>query len=276
MGKKPNELKMFLPDYWASTRIGNFTKIKHPIFSRIIGKPENTHLSYTLDEFNKLLKQITESNGSNVSGLRIYFISYPAEPNPDLIPSGMEDTLSLIYAPTKIALSDGKIIHVNTGDYFVKDAKNNIINLNGDVTTVKNWIQNFETRKRNIINKLLFQGQDYETQSLWYEIDTIEDAYLFLTNSDGNSKDIPPIIAIFFATYHLDEREKAIAGIAKQYHDKLTLIFSFMSLGNIDGTPYYYYVNSGDNDDIHALGGSGDTGVPCPPPPSGQTTCPGA
>jgi len=261
MSKKPKDLKMFLKDSDASKRIGNFTKMKHNVLSQVIGKPESTNILYRKDEFIALLNTVL-SNGS--TGLRVYFASYPTDGDPVLIPAGLEDTLTLIYAPT---LADNGV-EKDMGDYYIKDVNNNITSLAKNEASA--WVANFQSKKWPVLNAILenYDANTKETQNISYNRDAIQDLYDFLVNADHHSTDIPDVIAIFFAAYHLKEHGNV------NYEHKLTLVIAFMNVFYYQGKEYYYYENSSENDKFD-VGGSGDTGVPCPPPPSG-TTCPGA
>lgn len=275
MGKPPRELLIFLPDRKASARIGNFVKFKHHALSTLINKPETLYIVYELQTAKSLFREVFKLNPD---GLRVYFASFKVvedyenidDPsfNNDLIPPGMEDNLTLIFAPTRKNQYD---IQVDTKDYFITDPNGQIVNLKnyGDPFIASRWVRHFTEIKWPVLTAIIQETEKdkYETKSILYDIKVIRD--LKENFIDEQTPQTLPALAMYFATYHLHETEERDIHKNNQ-SGKLTLVLSFLDKYR----RFYYYQNKDENDpQVMAFGGggSGDTGVPCPPPNPPQT-----
>lgn len=257
----PNQLRMYVPDFCASKRIGNYIKMKHPMLSGIIGKQETAYIFYSKEEFLSILDSV---NDCRPTGLRVYFADYVLLPDRDsdaadnnsLMPTGMEDTLTLIFAPTR---SNGET-ETETGDYFILDPGGNTVNLRDHEGVADRWINDFHVTKYLPLNDML-QSIDtslFESNSIWYDNGRISELRTFLNTDDAY--EVEGIMA-FFGAYHLADPDAE----NNPNRGRLTILFAFMSGYN----NYYYYCNETENDTATpsattSKGGCMDTGTPPP------------
>lgn len=262
----------------ASSRIATYRTKKNIADSK--GKREIDSIVYSPCGFLKLLNALSEQARPNVyySGLRI------------LLGANANDSLTLVFAPT---IGGGGPEDENAGDVYWQ--------INGaDLKSLtENQVKAMTARFKSHRDAFKQNGQKEfdahqvphprkkyeETESLWYDISQIISDFDPYDNKTGLRKYLQELI-------NKDEVDAVVIDFGAfeptepSYYYQIDLVFDFYKEGstarNFAGFSPSTHVSADLINRFTKKGGrknlssSVNTGVPCPPPPSGMTKCPGS
>ena len=264
----------------AQTRIDTYRMQKNQVIAGTGHKRNIDSILYSPCGFLQLLQSVTSDS---YDGLRIYF-GCDTTGNKDLM---------LIFVPTRFAVKDQYRIHLDDTAHcsIIVGSTNKSIS----VPDASRYIREFENDQ---LNYFTTDGQKHysgeskpprpiyqESNSLWYDISILNPGIIDPTTKTVgivtylrnliNTNAIDSIIVDFGGFEHT---------LPIDYEYQITLIFNYYQKGGHTVafmTSHLLDANQllGKRLDFiikYLTGGNTDTGVPCPPPPSGQQNCPGA
>jgi hypothetical protein len=214
---------------------------------------ESEGIKMPLPVFSNFLHKVLLDETSNIPAiaLRVYF----ATALKNYLPSSQNGTLTLIFAP---AINLDK----NRGDYYFYDISKDMFNpIPVDDANV--LIEDFKNGKLPILQTLenVYDPIFQETQMIFFNIDLLKN---WECNALNPGAGIPPFTHIQFTFGAYIESENYIVN-KHDVKNQLSLQIDFFHDNKQIAIDYLLK-----EEDL-----AGDTGVPCPPPPSG-TKCPGA
>jgi hypothetical protein len=254
----------------ATTRSNVYKNHKYKVLN---DKNERFEIPYTVSSFFKLLQftnDVNSSGGPKYDGLRVYFAVNPNASEADF------NQLNLIFVPTTEQPDKTHLDDLGSC-WIIKQGADAPVRITAPEAS--SWVRKFQDGSTSKYAKLDGDGKHRkgkkfeEAKSLWYSAAYLGNDSKGLLYFFNCKKNKVTSIAVRFGGF----------GGLNQYNYRLTLLFK-LSFENKDkysvtftrsnnkqnlketSDPKFLY-KSGD--------GTVDTGVPCPPPPTGQT-CPGA
>jgi hypothetical protein len=192
----------------SHARIVDFMINKFPLLNSI-QKPESLSFCFTEKVLNELIMMIDSKIPiEDLTGIRVYFGTFKknqTSENDDLIPMGHEDTLMLIFSPTKNSIATNM---QDSGFYFFIDHLTQTvreIEYKGGTGSPELWTKAF---RENQLPKLsTFIGKD-DTKSCWYDIEEVIKLLCYLKDLKS---EVVSCVYFLFGSYG----EKETVGLAK-------------------------------------------------------------
>jgi hypothetical protein len=247
----------------ASVRRAVFKDSK---FKALGDSKDRLKISYTVASFAQLLQFTSDVSGSGAlkyNGMRVYFAVNPNTTDGDY------DKLNLVFVPTIDSVDD------IDSCWIIKPGalSPTCISASEASTLIKEFQNGKKYLNLNRDGKKMMGNHFEETKSLWYDaqyLGNYEKGLLYFFNC---KKTKLKTVDIEFGGF----------GLSFKYAYHLTLLFHF-TFDDGEGYDISFTTSRSENlketfdkNSPHLYGeGDVDTGVPCPPPPSGQQTCPGS
>ena len=232
---------IMIPEDLANARITNFVAKKNHIDTDLHCHVKNK-IEFNPGTYIDLLAIIYQKS----NGYRAYFA---------FDKKGSKDDLTILFAITD---TNGN----NTGEFYRIINKNTIQPvLRSDAQTLTHDVVKYldSAKKTN--------PKNIETVSIFYETNNLQQLNDFLIQHKNDLEQVHVNLAAY-----CDEQDPLPANDDdKKYSHQLAIIFELITKIPIEGSTHIYFT-FGITDTTH----SADTGVPCPPPPAGSITCPGA
>ncbi len=286
--------RSYVPNRTANNRIDGFINKKYIPLSKLLpgSKYEAKEIPYNQNQLLRLKEVICNIPGAD--GIRMYFASYgknTAQPTPS-IPTGYEDLLTIIFAPT--SHRDG-LRKKDTGHYFI------INPTSPECTTAPDYgvkSISFEAAdhfvkmyKQNKLPRLLEVGREDdqnfdETLSIWFPLTFLEEwlqeIYCWQMADNGTTNGL----LFIFAAYSETELAMSQDEIRHEVPYQLSLIIrlahitsrgaKIFDIENYEG--FHERLNKAIDENLtvqftRSSTTNFDTGKPCPPPSGG---CSGA
>lgn len=100
--------------------------------SEAIGKPETQEMIYSIKVFKELYETLFTVH--NADGVRIYIAAYPEQSDDVLVPTGKENTLTIVYVPCKLDPVSNRYNNIDTNlNFIIHPFKQELITLSGKI-----------------------------------------------------------------------------------------------------------------------------------------------